>query len=45
MLEKREKPFTDLITRIYSCADTAQAFSDWDTDSGQITKILVTLGD
>jgi threonine dehydrogenase-like Zn-dependent dehydrogenase len=42
MLEKRQKPFADLITKIYSFADTAQAFSDWDANPGQFTKILIS---
>jgi threonine dehydrogenase-like Zn-dependent dehydrogenase len=41
MLEKRERPFTDLITRIYPLAETAQAFHDWDAAPGQFTKILI----
>jgi 2-desacetyl-2-hydroxyethyl bacteriochlorophyllide A dehydrogenase len=43
MLETRERPFTDLITKIYPFAETAQAFSDWDTDPGSFTKILVDM--
>jgi len=41
MLEKRERPFTDLITRIYPLAETAQAFHDWDAAPGEFTKILI----
>jgi threonine dehydrogenase-like Zn-dependent dehydrogenase len=41
MLEKRERPFTDLITRIYPLAETAQAFRDWDAAPGKVTKILI----
>jgi len=41
MLEKRERPFTDLITRIYPLADAAQAFRDWDAAPGKFTKMLI----
>jgi threonine dehydrogenase-like Zn-dependent dehydrogenase len=41
MLEKRERPFTDLITRIYPLAETTQAFRDWDAAPGKVTKILI----
>jgi hypothetical protein len=38
---RRERPFTDLITRVYPLAETAQAFQDWDAAPGQVTKILI----
>lgn len=41
MLEKREWPFEELITRIYPMAGTAQAFQDWDEAPGKVTKILI----
>jgi threonine dehydrogenase-like Zn-dependent dehydrogenase len=45
MLEKRQKPFADLITKTYPFADTAQAFRDWDADPSQFTKILINQAD
>jgi len=41
MLERRERPFANLISRIYPLADTAQAFQDWDAAPGKFTKILI----
>lgn len=41
MLETRERPFTDLISKIYPFAQTAQAFRDWDANPGKFTKILI----
>ena len=41
MMEKRQQPFKELITRIYPFDETAQAFRDWDAAPGAITKILI----
>lgn len=41
MLEKRQFPFTDLITRVYPFAETAAAFHDWDAAPDKFTKILI----
>ncbi len=41
MLEKRQRPFMDLITRIYPFAETGLALRDWDAAPGQFTKILI----
>jgi threonine dehydrogenase-like Zn-dependent dehydrogenase len=43
MLEQRQQPFMDLITKIYPFAETAAAFDDWDTAPGKFTKILIDL--
>ena len=43
MLEKREHPYGDLITRVYSFDDVAQAFRDWDAAPGDFAKILIDL--
>ena len=43
MIEKRQQPFTDLITRTYPFDQTAQALADWDATPGKITKILIKL--
>ena len=41
MLEKRQQPFADLITRVYPFAQAGQALADWDANPGQVTKILI----
>lgn len=41
MLEHREQPFTDLISRVYPFSQAGQAFADWDEDPGRFTKILI----
>jgi len=41
MLEERQRPFTDLVTRVMPFADSAQAFADWSAAPGKFTKILV----
>jgi threonine dehydrogenase-like Zn-dependent dehydrogenase len=41
MLEGRQQPFEELITRIYPITQTEQAFRDWDADPGAFTKILI----
>jgi 2-desacetyl-2-hydroxyethyl bacteriochlorophyllide A dehydrogenase len=43
MMEKRQQPFEDLITRIYPFDEVAQALHDWDTAPGKFTKILIDL--
>ena len=43
MLEKRQQPFEELITRVYPVAQTAEALRDWDADPGALTKVLVEM--
>jgi threonine dehydrogenase-like Zn-dependent dehydrogenase len=43
MVAQRQQPFTDLITRIYPFAETAQALQDWDAAPASFTKILIDL--
>jgi threonine dehydrogenase-like Zn-dependent dehydrogenase len=43
MLEKRQQPFEELITRIYPVAQTAKALRDWDADPGAYTKVMVEM--
>jgi hypothetical protein len=43
MLEKRERPFTDLITCVIPFADTPQVFTAWDADPLKYTKIMVEI--
>jgi threonine dehydrogenase-like Zn-dependent dehydrogenase len=41
MLEKRQQPFAELISRIYPFQETALALADWDADPGKFAKILI----
>jgi threonine dehydrogenase-like Zn-dependent dehydrogenase len=41
MLEKRERPFGDLVTRVFPFVDTARALRAWDDNPAEFTKILV----
>lgn len=43
MLELREKPFTDLITRIYPFNKTPEAFKDWSLNPGKVSKFLIDI--
>jgi threonine dehydrogenase-like Zn-dependent dehydrogenase len=44
MLEVRQQPFTDLITRVYPFNETRQALHDWDAAPGGFAKILIRVG-
>jgi threonine dehydrogenase-like Zn-dependent dehydrogenase len=41
MLEKREKPFTDMITKIFPFDKTPDAFKYWSDNTGSVSKILI----
>jgi threonine dehydrogenase-like Zn-dependent dehydrogenase len=41
MLAARERPYAELVTRVYPLAQAAQAFADWDEAPGEFAKILV----
>lgn len=41
MLEKRERPYGDLVTRVFPFVDTARALRAWDDNPAEFTKILV----
>ncbi len=41
MFEKKEKPYTDLVTKIFPFAQTPDAFRFWDENTGIISKILI----
>lgn len=41
MLEKRQQPFAELISRVYPFGETGQALADWDSNPGQMAKILI----
>lgn len=43
MLEMRQQPFDELITKVYSFEQTGQAFHDWDAAPGEFTKIMIDL--
>ena len=43
MLEKRQQPFEDLISKIYPFAEVGAALADWDASPGSFTKILIDL--
>lgn len=43
MLERRERPFRDLISATYPFSATAQAFAAWDSNPAGFTKILINL--
>ena len=44
MLERRERPFTELITRVYPFVAVADALRDWDAAPGDFSKILIDVG-
>ncbi len=44
MLERSERPFTDLISRVAPFADTPRAFAEWSETPGGVTRILVEVG-
>jgi threonine dehydrogenase-like Zn-dependent dehydrogenase len=44
MLEERQQPFPELITKVYSAGQAGQAFRDWDADPGSVAKILIEVG-
>jgi threonine dehydrogenase-like Zn-dependent dehydrogenase len=41
MFERRERPFTSLITRVYPMEQTAEALAFWDQNPGSVSKILI----
>ena len=41
MFERREKPYTDLITKVFPFAQTPEAFQFWDENPGMVSKILI----
>ena len=43
MLESRERPFTDIITRVVPFAETPQALAAWDAAPQRYTKIMVEI--
>lgn len=43
MLTQRQRPFAEMISRVYPFEQAGVAFADWHAASGEITKILVDL--
>lgn len=43
MLEKRDKPFTKLISETYPFHDTCKALDHWQSNAGKISKILIDI--
>ena len=43
MLELREKPFINMITRVYPFAETSNALKDWSANPGIVSKILIDI--
>lgn len=41
MFELREKPYTDMITRIFPFRETPDAFKFWNENPGMVSKILI----
>lgn len=41
MFELREQPFTDMITKVFSFDQVADAFRYWDDNTGSVSKILI----
>ena len=44
MLEQRQRPFVELVSRVYPFAQAADAFRDWDASPAKFSKILVEVG-
>jgi threonine dehydrogenase-like Zn-dependent dehydrogenase len=43
MLENKERPFPDLVTRVFPFAQTADALSYWDSNPAEVHKIQIEL--
>ena len=41
MFERREKPYLNLITKIFPFDQVPEAFKFWDENTGIVTKILI----
>jgi threonine dehydrogenase-like Zn-dependent dehydrogenase len=44
MLEQRQRPFNELISRVYPFAQAADAFRDWDAAPARVSKFLIEVG-
>jgi len=43
MLEKKDKPYEDIITKVFPFEKTPEAFDYWDKNAATVTKILIEL--
>lgn len=43
MLESRQQPFEELISKVYPAGETARALAEWDANPGAFAKILVDM--
>ncbi len=43
MFESKEKPFSDLITKIFSFDQAPEAFKFWDENPGKVSRILINV--
>ncbi len=43
MIEKGRWPFEELITKVYSFEESAQAFADWDAAPGDYNKVMIAV--
>jgi L-galactonate 5-dehydrogenase len=41
LFERKEKPFTDLITKVFPFDKTPEAFDFWDKNTGTVSKVLI----
>lgn len=41
MFERKEQPFTDMITKVFDFKNTPEAFKYWDDNTGSVSKILI----
>jgi Threonine dehydrogenase and related Zn-dependent dehydrogenases len=41
MFERKEKPFADMITKVFPFNETPAAFKFWDQNTGSVSKILI----
>jgi hypothetical protein len=44
MLEQRQRPFNELISRVYPFPRAAEAFRDWGATRAKFSKILIEVG-
>jgi threonine dehydrogenase-like Zn-dependent dehydrogenase len=43
MLERKEKPFAKMITKIYPFNETPNALKDWNANPGIVSKFLIDI--
>jgi len=43
MLERKEKPYSNMVTKIFPFSQTVDAFEYWDNNTGIVTKILIDI--